>query len=139
MKKRLAMLWTMAVLGAALALPATTAAGGSGYSYKVLYNYCNGYQVNFKIKNIAAGWTPADGLTIESKAQRRNLGGGSWQTVYNWARADYAFFPNGAKHTLTATRSYNGNSSYWFRIWTRLRAWDGNYILAQRVVNSTKC
>lgn len=126
----------MVVLGVALALPASTAAA-SGYSYRVIDNYCAGYQVNFKVRNIAAGWTPADGLTIESKAQRRT--GSGWRTVYTWARADYAFNANGQKHTLTATRSYNGNSSYYFRIWMRLRAWDGNYILAQKVVTSVKC
>jgi ABC-type transport system involved in multi-copper enzyme maturation permease subunit len=136
MRKRLALLWTMAVLGAALALPATTVAA-SGYSYKTIYNYCNGNQVNIKIKNIAAGWTPADGLTVESKAQRQTSSG--WQTVYTWARADYAFATNGVKHTLTVWRSYNGNSSYYFRIWLRLRAWDGNYILASKVLTSVKC
>ena len=137
MRRRFAMLWTMAVLGAALALPATTAAGGSGYSYKVPYNYCNGYQVNMKVKAIAAGWTSADGITIESKAQRKT--GSGWQTVYTWNRADYAFFTNGSKHSLTAWRSYNGNSSYYFRLWFRLRVWDGNYILAQKVLTSVKC
>ena len=137
MRRRFAMLWTMAVLGAALALPATTAAGGGGYTYKILYNYCNGYQPNMKVKAIAAGWTPADGITIESKAQRKTSSG--WQTVYTWQRADYAFFPNGSKHSLTAWRSYNGNSSYWFRLWFRLRVWDGNYILAQKVLTSVKC
>jgi hypothetical protein len=137
MRKRFALLWTLAVLGAALALPATTAAGGGGFSYKVVYNYCNHYQVNVKVKNIAAGYTNADGLTVESKAQRKTNRG--WQTVYNWNRADYAFPTNGQKHVLTVWRQYNGNQSYFFRIWLRLRAWDGNNILAQKVLTSVKC
>jgi hypothetical protein len=137
MRRRFALLWTMVVLGAALALPATTAAGSSGYSYKWVYNYCSGNQVNAKIKNIAAGWTNADGLTVESKAQRKTSSG--WQTVYTWARADYAFAANVQKHVLTVWRTYNGNDSYYFRIWFRLRAWDGDYILAQKVLTSVKC
>ena len=131
------MLWTLAVLGAALALPAATAAGGGGYTYKVPYNYCNGYQVNMKVKVIAAGWTSADGLIIESKAQRRT--GSGWQTVYTWPAAEYYYNANGAKHSLTAWRSYNGNSSYYFRLWFRLRVWDGGYLLAQKVLKSVAC
>ena len=137
MRKRFALLWTLIVLGAALALPASTAAGGSGYTYRVLWNYCDGYQVNIKVKNIAAGWTPADGLTIESKAQRLTASG--WQTVYTWPRADYAFNANGDKHWLTVTRWYNGNANYYFRIWLRLRAWDGDFILASQKLKSVKC
>ncbi len=78
MRKRLALLWTMAVLASAMALPVTTAAAG-GYSYRTVYNYCNGYQVNLKMKAIAAGHTPANSLTIDSWAQRRV--NGYWQTV----------------------------------------------------------
>ena len=65
MRKRLSLIWTLIILGAALSLPATTAAA-SGYTYKVLYNYCDGNEVNLRMRNSAAGWTPANRLTIES-------------------------------------------------------------------------
>jgi hypothetical protein len=131
------MLWTPLVLALALALPASTAAGGSGYSYRVIYNYCSGYQVNFKVKNIAAGWTPANYLTIDSWAQRKI--NGRWQTVYTWNQAWYSFNANGQKHTLTSNRQYNGNSSYFFRIVMRLRAWQNNNLLATKTLHSVKC
>ena len=136
MKKRLALLWTLLALAIAVALPATTAAA-SGYSYKTIYNYCSGNQVNLKMKNIAAGWTPANALTIESWAQRHLASG--WQTVYTWNTAEYDFATNGNKHSLTAWRSYNGNNSYYFRILFRLRAWDGNQLLASSTFKSVKC
>jgi len=136
MRRRFALLWTAMVLGAALMLPASVAAA-SGYTYKTVYNYCNGNQVNLKMKNKAAGWTPANRLTIESWAQRKLAGG--WQTVYIWNDAVYNFNWNGSGHTLTAWRSYNGNNSYFFRILFRLRAWQGNNLLASSTFKSVKC
>ncbi len=79
MRRRFALIWTLTVLGAALCLPATTAAA-SGYTYKIIYNYCDGNEVNLKMRNTAAGWTRADKLTIEAWAQRKLATG--WQTVY---------------------------------------------------------
>jgi hypothetical protein len=134
MRKRFALLWAMVVLVIAMALPAATAAAG-GYTYKTVYNYCN--QVNLKMKNMAAGYTPANSLTIESWAQRKLAGG--WQTVYIWNDVYYNFNANGLKHTLTAYRQYNGNSSFLFRILFRLRAWQGNNLLASSTFKSVKC
>lgn len=136
MKKRLTFVWTLLALAIAVTLPASTAAAG-GYTYKTVYNYCYGNQVNLKMKNIAAGYTPANALTIDSWAQRRLSSG--WQTVYTWDRADYDFVANGRTHTLTAWRSYDGNDAYYFRILFRLQAWDGNRLLASSIFKSVKC
>ncbi len=136
MRKRLMLFWTPVVLGLAIMLPATTAASG-GYTYKTVYNYCSGNQVNLKMKNMAAGWTSANSLTIDSWAQRKLTSG--WQTVYTWNQAYYNFPSNGAKHTLTAYRSYNGNSSYYFRIIFQLRAWHNNNVLASSLYRSVVC
>lgn len=136
MRRRLMLFWTPVVLGLALLLPATTAAAG-GFTYKTVYNYCNGNQVNLKMKNMAAGWTNANSLTIDSWAQRKLPGG--WQTVYNWNQSYYNFSANGQKHTLTAWRSYNGNNSYYFRTLFRLRAWHNNNLLASSTFKSVKC
>lgn len=136
MRKRFTLLWALVVLLIAVALPASTAAA-SGYTYKSVYNYCNGNQVNLKMKDMAAGWTPANSLTIDSWAQRKLAGG--WQTVYTWNQVYYNFNANGQKHTLTAWRSYNGNSSYFFRILFQLRAWQGNNLLASSSFKSVSC
>lgn len=136
MRKRFTLLWAMVVLMIAMALPAATAAAG-GYTHKTFYNYCNGNQVNLKMRAIAAGWTQANSLTIESWAQRK-LGGG-WQNVYVWNDVYYNFNANGVKHTLTAWRSYNGNSTYFFRIIFRLRAWHNNNLLASSTFKSVRC
>ena len=135
MRKRFALLSTLVVLAAALALPASTLAA-SGYTSKTVYNYCNGYQVNLKMKAIAAGWTNANKLSIDSWAQRKN---GGWQTVYQWNRVNYSFAITGAKHTLTAWRSYNGNSQYYFRLLFTLKAWHNNQLLASSSFYSVKC
>jgi hypothetical protein len=138
----------LAVLGAALALPASTAAAGgyvsaghrnasTGYKYRVMYSYCSGSTVNFKVRNIAKGYTPANKLTIDSWAQRRK--GGRWQTVYTWARAKYTFPVNGYTHKLTSYRSYIGNDTYLFRIVFRLRAWHNKKVLATTTLHSVKC
>lgn len=136
MRKRFALLWTMVVLGAALALPATTAASG-GYSATTVFNYCNGNQVNLKMKGSAAGWTSANYLTLDSWAQRKTSSG--WQTVYRWNQAHYSFNANGAKHTLTGFRSYNGNNTYYFHIVFQFRAWHNNQLLANSLYKSVKC
>jgi hypothetical protein len=136
MRKRLGLAMTLVALAMALALPSSTMASG-GYSYKTVYNYCYGDQVNLKMKNIAAGYTPATRLTIASWAQRKLSSG--WQTVYTWNTAVYSFSANGAKHTLTAYRQYNGNSAYYFRILMQLQAWKGGNLLASSTFKSVKC
>lgn len=136
MRKRFVLLGTGVLLLLALMLPATTAAS-SPYSYKTVYNYCNGDQVNLKMKNIASGASAANKLTIESWAQRKTSSG--WQTVFVWNTSVYKYAWNGAQHTLTAWRSYNGNNVYFFRIIFRLGAWRGNTLLASSSFKSVNC
>ena len=135
MRRRLTLGSTLLAIVLAFTLPATTAAA-SGYTYKVVSNYCSGTTVIFKVKNIAAGYTKANKLTIESWAQRK---AGSWQTVYTWPKAKYKFTRNGAKHVLTAWRKFNGNDPYLNRIVMRLRAWNNRTLLASISLNSRKC
>lgn len=137
MRRRLALLWTLAVLGAALALPATTAGASSGYGYKVKYNYCDGATVRFKVKNIAEGWTNANKLTVDSLAQRKS--DGVWRTIYEWDRAKYQFEPDGTRHWLTSWRSWQGTTNDSYRIVFKLRAWRNSNVLASVTLNSVKC
>jgi hypothetical protein len=140
MRKRFALLGALVVLAAALAVPATTAAASiqsSGYTYKVVYNYCDGYTPHFKVKETAAGWTPANGLTIDSSVQE--LYGGRWHTIYTWNQQYYNFPDNGRSHWLTGWRWYDGNATYYFRIVFNLRVWAGNTVLAHKTLNSVRC
>jgi hypothetical protein len=137
MRIRFALLCTLAVLGAALALPASSLAGDSGYKYKVVYDYCDGKTVKTKVKNIAEGSTPANKLTIESWAQKRV--DGSWRTVYTWERAKYRFTANGERHWLTSWRTWHGTAGNKYRLLFRLRAWNDGQMLASVVVPSVTC
>ena len=137
MRIRFALICTLGILGVALALPATTLGAESGYKYKVVYNYCDGKTVHFKIKNIAEGSTPANKLTIESWAQKRV--NGSWRFVHTWDRAKYKFTPDGDRHWLISWRQYNGVPGSKFRILTRLRVWDDSDLLASVNVSSVSC
>jgi hypothetical protein len=139
MRRRLALVWTFAVLGAALSLPAATFAGGTGYSYKKIYNYCDGTTVHLKIKNIAEGFTDANKLTIDSWAQKAPTKNGPWTKIYSWSQAKYTFDIDGQKHWLTSWRSYNGNNTAWFQIVFRLRAWHNRTQFATVDVGSAKC
>jgi hypothetical protein len=136
MRRRLTILWTPLVLLIALAVPATVAAG-SGYQYQTVWNYCSAGQANLKMRNIAQGSTPANKLTIDAWAQRRVSG--TWRTVHTWSRSVTTFSANGQKHTLTVARSYSRTSAQYVRIVFRLRAWQGNSVLADGSFKSIKC
>jgi len=137
MRKRLSLLWALAVLAAAMALPASTVAA-DGNTYKVLYNYCAGANPMFKVKNIARGWSAANKLTNESWVEKKPPGG-TWATVYTWDVSQYKFETNGDKHWLTSWRTWEGNRYNWFRIVFRLRAWNGNNMLSSVTIYSRKC
>ena len=139
MRRRLTLLWAMVVVLVALMLPAATVAG-SGYSYVVKHNECHvGYDPHFKVRLVAAGWTPADGLTIDFYAQRRSFGSSTWQNWDYLGQEYYYFTPNGYKHWLTGWRTYDGSNNAWYRIKGILRVWDGSYLLAKKVVKSVAC
>ena len=87
-------------------LPASTAAA-NGNDYKVVYNHCDGANPEFKVRNIARGWSNANKLTNESWVERRpGAGGGTWTRVYEWDMSQYKFTANGDKHWLTSWRTW---------------------------------
>ncbi|MEO8625437.1 MAG: hypothetical protein ABI452_01940 [Candidatus Limnocylindrales bacterium] len=139
MRRRLMLLWTPVVLGLALLLPTTTLAA-SGYTYAVKSNYCSGNDSYFKVKETAAGWTPANGLTIEMWAQWHPIGYGRWHTQAGSYDEQHYYFPaNGNKHYLTAWRWWYGDSGYWYRQVFKLHVWQGGYELAHKTLYSVKC
>ena len=139
MRKRFMLLWTPVVLGLVLLLPTTTLAA-SGYTYSVNSNHCSGNDSFFKVKDMAAGWTSANGLTVEMSAQWHPIGFGSWHAQSgSYTEKHYYFSANGAKHTLTVWRWWYGDSSYWYRQVFQLHVWAGNTELARKTLYSVKC
>jgi hypothetical protein len=138
MRKRLSLLWVLAVIAAAMALPASTAAA-NGNDYEVVYNRCNGANPEFKVKNIARGWSNANKLTNESWVEKKPGTGGTWARVYTWDASQYKFTKNGDKHWLTSWRTWEGSRYHWFRIGFRLRAWNGDNMLSSVTIYSRKC
>ena len=152
MRRRLA-LWGALVLLLVAIMPVATADAASrgetsmtpatsGYTYRVLSNYCygtHGDSVYFKVKETAQGWTPANYLTINSSAQYRNVGSSTWHTAFIWNQVHYGFIPNGQNHWLSLWRGYVGNDVRYFRIVMTLRVWDGNSLLAFKTLHSVQC
>lgn len=144
MRRRLMLLWTSVVLVLALLLPAATMAGGLGhYKWKVLSNHCKaGYDPYFKAKFTEVGYTSSNYLTIDSWVQRKPLGdgGGSWSTFYTFNQQTYGPYEDGAgNHWIKAWRTYDGDSSYWYRIQFQLTAWYNDQYLYSKVLSSVKC
>jgi hypothetical protein len=139
MRKRLALLWTLIVVGAALVLPATTAAASGDYQYTIKYNYCDGADPHFKVKNVALGSTDANKLTNETWVERRPAGSSTWTKVYTWDIAKYMYEIDGRKHWLTSWRTWQGDQHNWYRIGFRVRAWHNSTLLASQIVYSVKC
>ncbi len=138
MRKRVWLLLTMTVVVAALAMPASAAAA-TGYEYQVKYNYCQGADPHFKVRNNASGSTNANKLTNESWVERRPAGSTTWSMIYSWPIAKYKFAINGDKHWLTSWRTWDGDQSNWYRIVFRVRAWHSSTLLSSEVVYSRKC
>lgn len=138
MRERLSMIGTLALAGAFLALP-TAAAAAAGYELQVRYNYCDGADPHFKVKNIADGSTNANKLTNETWVEQRPGGSSTWTRVYTWPLAKYKFTANGDEHWLTSWRAWEGNQTHWYRIGFRVRAWHNSTLLSSEVAYSRKC
>jgi len=142
MRRRLILLGVLVILAAALAVPATTAAASvqsSGYTYTIKSDQCIGptYQkIYFKVKETAAGWTPANSLTIDSWADEFRHG--AWHTFYVWPRQHNNFQPNGTSHSLTSSRSF-GDPPHSVRIVMQLQIWKNGTLLSHKVFLSGTC
>lgn len=137
MGRRLVLVLTFAVSAAALLFPSSVAAA-EGFSHQIKYNFCQGLDPHFKVKNTAAGWTTANKLTIESWVERRPSRG-DWKIIFAWNKAKYEFNINGDKHWLTSWRTWDGDRDFWYRIGFRLRAWHNANLLSSTTVYSVKC
>jgi hypothetical protein len=102
MRKRLALLWTPLVLVAALALPASTAAG-SAYQWETLINTCSnsggdGYGKSvLKIRQWEYGTSGTRQFRVRAWAQVKY--GSSWSNEYIWNWAYSNYFANNSVNT----------------------------------------
>ena len=138
MRRLSRLLFIPLVLTAALALPASTAAT-AGYTNVVINNYCDDASAVLKMKTKAAGYTPANRLTIESWVQRKFPSG--WRSIHAWPIKAVNFAANGDNHSLTLSRTHTlpDKVFYYHRIKFRLRAWHGTELLASSKFIGHKC
>jgi hypothetical protein len=139
MHKRLSLLWALAVVGAALCLPSSSFAGGSGFDQIVIYNNCNGANPRLRVKNVAEGSTTANRLTNETWVEKKSGQGGPWSKIYTWDVAKYKYTINGDTHWLTSWRTWQGDQHNWYRIGFRARAWHNKTLLSSVVLYSVRC
>jgi hypothetical protein len=136
---RRAVLFLIIAAGLALLGPAPAAAG-EGFEYKVVYNFCDGADPKFKVRNIADGFTNANKLTNETWIESKPGGAGQqWSKIYTFDLARYKFRINGDKHWLTSWRTWDGDRFHWYRIGFRIRAWHNTTLLSSTTLYSKKC
>jgi hypothetical protein len=139
--RKIALLCTFAIAATGMALPssaaaATSVAPSSGYTYKIVYNYCSAGAAYMKVRETAAGYTVANRLTIKMKAQEKR--GGVWRTVHAFPVQSYRFRANGSAHWLKAWANWY-NSHYYVRLVFKLQAWNGTRLLAYKTLRSVTC
>ena len=145
MRRRFALLWTMVVLGAALALPATTVAG-SDFVYTTQKNTCSssggnwGYgHIKLQLKLQEYGYSGANKFTFDAKVQHRDLGSSHWYTEDSWARFTYTFPDNGSNYWYQRWYTYDPSEYAWHRIVMTLKVWHNGTLLASRKINGKYC
>ena len=137
MRRPSRLLFIPLVLAAAMALPASTAAT-AGYTNVVINNYCDGSDIVLKMTTKAAGYTPANKLTIESWAQKKFPSG--WRNIRTWPARVANFAANGHNHSLTLSRTWTiPDASTYYRLKYRLRAWHGTELLNSKTFLGFKC
>jgi hypothetical protein len=148
MRKRFALLWTLVVLAAALAVPATTAAA-SAYQWQTLKNTCsnsggaNGYGKSvLSMRQWEYGVSGVRQFRVTASAQRKQ--GGNWVNEYNWSWVYSVKFPNNSvdsyfNHKFTYHWGSN-HAVYYTRIKWRGEWLNGNGgVIAWQVVNGKSC
>lgn len=149
MRRRLALLWTLVVLGAVMVLPASTAAAAK-WSTAKLVNSCNynNYPMltlKLKAKITAKGTSSTDWLRISSKLQHKEFGSSTWVTDQTWSDKNYYYTANGSSHSLSLLRSHTWDDSTSFdymRIVFTMDALDSNFgglVSYSKVVKSMVC
>ena len=140
MRRRSALLASLVMILAALALPASVAAAPSPYTYKVVNNYCDSnLRPNIKVKMIKpAGYYP-DRFTIVARGQHSQSGSGGWSNegaASNFSRN----VPNQyAKFTWAQSIVWNPPDNRWHRIKLIMKVIDNGNVVASKTIYSVKC
>jgi hypothetical protein len=132
---------SLLVLGAALALPASTLATG-GFNYRVVHDYCGGplnWTAYYKVREVAAGSTAANRLTIDSWVRANDPGSSGWYRADSWPRVSTSFAVDGTSHHLTLARHAAGGIDVAVKIVFKLRAWHNSTLLWSKKVVSVAC
>jgi hypothetical protein len=137
MRKRFALIWTMVVLGLALMMPASTAAGVNYGRIVFVSGYCEGNNtVNATFKLTKYSGFYATDLSMTAKGQRYYSGG--WHTVYNigtwWKTVNTS-----GQTTMKRSFWFNPGAAGKYRILVQGRIWDGSYRIASGKAHSGWC
>jgi hypothetical protein len=136
MRKRFSLFWMLVVLGAALALPASTAAASPG-KFGFIGGYCSGTNtVNATFKLVKNSGYYASDLGITAKGQAYI--NGAWKTEVELGTATKAVDTNGSA-TLKKTFTYNPGHAGRHRILATGKIWNGNSLVASGRDRSGYC
>lgn len=137
MRKRLVLVWTLLLLGSALALPASAAA--ADYKYDILQNYCDGGQPNIKVKLIKPPGLYPDRFTIDATGQHSQTGNGNWSNESTTSHFSKNVPQQYARWTWSKSLYWDPPDGRWHRIKLRLKAWDNGGVVASTTIYSVKC
>lgn len=149
MRRRLTMLWTLAVLGLALMLPVTTL-GAVAYKATVLWDVCtlsggaNGYgYAEMTVQARENGKSGTNYFVIKTKLQEGYSSTGPWYTEYTWQNEYSSWFANTrANHYRDVYRYYDFDSSsttLWHRLVFKVQFWSDWGLITTRTVKGTPC
>ena len=138
MRKRLVLLWTLLLLGSALVIP-STAAAGSAYSYVVQQNYCDGGQPNIKVKLIKPAGLYPDKFTIDATGQHSQTGMGNWSNESAPSHFQKSIPYQYARYTWSKAIYWDPPDGRWHRIKLRMKVWKNGNVIASKTIYSVKC
>jgi hypothetical protein len=135
-RKRFALLWMLLVIGAAMALPASTLAATPG-SIGFTSGYCSGANtVNATFKLVKYNGFYATKLTMTAKGQGYH--NGAWRTEYNigtWTKS----VNTSARATMIRELWYDPNHNGRHRILVVGRIWNGSLLVGSGKARSGWC
>ena len=136
MRKRIALLASLAMTLGALALPASAAAAPSPYTYRVISNFCDGPDPNIKVKMIKpAGYYPEQFRMI-ARGQHSTTGSGGWSNEGASSPFSHNVPQQYAKYSWANALYWEAPDSKWHRIKLTLRVMDNGNIVASKTIYS---
>ncbi len=139
MRRRVGFVGVLGLLALGLIAPPVVSAGGEDYSYRVMANYCDGDEPVIRVRLIKHAGIYASRFQIVAQGQHKNLSGGSWRNQAS-STTFSKNIPNGSdRFTWTKGITWNPPDGNWHRIKLRLKAYEGNTLVAVETVFSVRC